>query len=164
MFIDFSFMSVLLFCLCSGKRSLCIIICERSEMSEVSFWCGVQTSYEAPPVQLSQRACECFSALAYVWIDACGCRSLWVFAWENVCTCNYQRVCDHKSTSSSSRGSRMGVKHHCSSSLTVPNDSGNHDSLMLNGSVSLPLIPVIQHTSSKNTSSRHIDTSTHTVK
>lgn len=37
MFIDFSFMSVLLFCLCSGKRSLCIIICERSEMSEVSF-------------------------------------------------------------------------------------------------------------------------------
>lgn len=37
MFIDFSFMSVLLFCLCSGKRSLRIIICERSEMSEVSF-------------------------------------------------------------------------------------------------------------------------------
>lgn len=82
-----------------------------------------------------KRARECFSVLAYVWIDACGCRSLWVFAWENVCTCNYQRVCDHKSTSSGSRGSRMGVKHHRTSSLTVPNDYGNHDSLMLSGGV-----------------------------
>lgn len=54
MFIDFSFMSVLLFFLWSGKRSLCIIVCELSEMSKVSFWCGVQTSCEAAPVPFSE--------------------------------------------------------------------------------------------------------------
>lgn len=36
-----------------AKRSLCFIICKRSEMSGVSFWSGVQTSCEAPPVLLS---------------------------------------------------------------------------------------------------------------
>lgn len=72
MFIDFSFMSVLLFCLRSGKRSLCIIICERSEMSEVSFWCWVQTSYKAPPVQLCLCVCVCVTvhSLAHVLIVA----------------------------------------------------------------------------------------------
>lgn len=42
MFIDFSFMSVLLFFLCSGKRSLCIIICKLSKMSKVFFWSLLQ--------------------------------------------------------------------------------------------------------------------------
>lgn len=72
MFIDFSFMSVLLFCLRSGKRSLCIIICERSKMSEVSFWCWVQTSYKAPPVQLCLCVCVCVTvhSLAHVLIVA----------------------------------------------------------------------------------------------
>lgn len=146
MFIDFSFMSVLLFCLCSGKRSLCIIICERSEMSEVSFWCGVQTSYEAPPVLLAQFACERFSALAYVRIAACGCRSLHGSMSARVImgVC----ACDQPPPAPVPEGAEWASKHHRSSSLTLPNDSGNCDHWQR---ASLPLILVITHTTSENT-------------
>ncbi len=59
MFIDFSFKSVLLFFLCSGKRSLCIIVWERSEMSKVSFWCRVWASCKAAPVWDAVCVCVC---------------------------------------------------------------------------------------------------------
>lgn len=84
MFIDFSFMLVLLFCLCSGKRSLCIIICERSEMSGVSFWCRLYTSYEAPPVQTQQNVPVRWGA--HVQMPACGCSFLRLFI-RGACPC-----------------------------------------------------------------------------